>query len=69
MHVQNAETFAFFKSCKAYETALEMKAEGKFGHFGISYGKPVIVMEPVKGGNLANFPDDAKAVPAALKEF
>lgn len=112
MHAQNAENFAFFKKCRAYETALEMKAEGKFKHFGISfhdtadvleqilteypqiavvqiqlnyvdyddpavqsrkcyevcrkYGKPVIVMEPVKGGNLANLPDDAKAVLAAL---
>ena len=26
------------------------------------FGKPVIVMEPVKGGNLANLPEDAKAV-------
>lgn len=26
------------------------------------YGKPVIVMEPVKGGNLVNIPEDAKAV-------
>ncbi len=31
------------------------------------YGKPVIVMEPVKGGNLANLPDDAKAVLDALR--
>ena len=113
MHAQNAENFAFFKSCRAYETALELKAEGKFRHFGISfhdtadvleqilteypqievvqiqfnyvdyddpavqsrkcyevckkYGKPVIVMEPVKGGNLANLPDDAKAVLDALQ--
>ena len=108
MHAQGAENFAYFKRCRAYETALELKAEGKFKHFGISfhdkaevldqilteypqievvqiqfnyvdyddpavqsrkcyevckkYGKPVIVMEPVKGGNLANLPDDAKAV-------
>ena len=113
MHAQNAENFAFFKGCKAYETALELKAEGKFRHFGISfhdtadvleqilteypqievvqiqfnyvdyddpavqsrkcyevckkYEKPVIVMEPVKGGNLANLPDDAKAVLDALQ--
>ena len=113
MHAQNAETFTFFKNCKAYETALELKAEGKFRHFGISfhdtadvleqilmeypqievvqiqfnyvdyddpvvqsrkcyevcrkYGKPIIVMEPVKGGNLANLPDDAKAVLDALQ--
>ena len=108
MHAQNAENFAFFKRCKAYETALELKAEGKFRHFGISFhdtaavldqilteypqieivqiqhnyiddddpavqsracwevchkhGKPVIVMEPVKGGNLVNLPEDALSV-------
>lgn len=108
MHAQGAENFAFFKKCRAYETALELKSEGKFRHFGISFhdraavleqilteypqievvqiqfnyadyddpavesrkcyevcrkfGKPVIVMEPVKGGNLVNLPDKAKAV-------
>ena len=108
MHAQNAESFEFFKKCKAYETALELQKEGKFKHFGISFhdkaevleqilteypqievvqiqfnyidyddpavqsrkcyevckkfGKPVIVMEPVKGGNLVNLPEDAKAV-------
>ena len=112
MHAQNAENFAFFKNCRAYETALELMAEDKFRHFGISFhdraevldqilteypqieivqiqfnyadyndpvvesrkcyevcqkhGKPVIVMEPVKGGNLADLPDDAKAVLDAL---
>lgn len=112
MHAQGAETFAFFKRCRAYETALELKAEGKIRHFGISFhdkasvleqilseypqveivqiqfnyldfddpaiesekclqvcrrfGKPVIVMEPVKGGSLANLPADAKAVLEAL---
>ena len=30
------------------------------------HGKPVIVMEPVKGGNLANLPDDARAPLDAL---
>lgn len=30
------------------------------------YGKPVIVMEPVKGGNLVKLPDDARAVLDAL---
>ena len=28
----------------------------------VKHNKPVIVMEPVKGGNLANLPEDAKAV-------
>ena len=113
MHAQGADNFAYFKKCRAYETALELKAEGKIRHFGISfhdraevleqilteypqvevvqiqfnyldyedpavesrkcyevcrkYGKPVIVMEPVKGGTLANLPEEAKAVLDGLK--
>lgn len=106
MHAQSKEIFAHFKKCRAYEQALEFKAEGKIKHFGISFHdtaevldqilteypqievvqiqlnyvdyddpavqsqkclevcnkhrKPVIVMEPVKGGNLVNLPEDAK---------
>lgn len=108
MHAQGADNFAYFKKCRAYETALEMMEEGKFRHFGISFhdraevleqilteypqievvqiqfnyvdyddpavesrkcyeicqkfGKPIIVMEPVKGGNLVNLPENAKVV-------
>ena len=96
MHSQSKDTFEHFKKCRAYETALELKKEGKIHHFGISfhdkaevleeilkeypqievvqiqfnyldyedpavqsrkcyevcrkYNKPVIIMEPVKGG-------------------
>lgn len=106
MHAQTKEIFSFFKKCHAYETALELKAEGKIKHFGISFhdtaevleqilteypqievvqiqlnyvdyddpavqsrkclevcnkfGKAVIIMEPVKGGNLVNLPEQAK---------
>lgn len=108
MHAQSKDIFAHFKKCKAYETALELKAEGKIKHFGISFhdraevleeileeypqievvqiqfnyldyddpavqsrkcyevcrkfDKPVIIMEPVKGGNLVNLPEDAKKI-------
>jgi hypothetical protein len=108
MHAQSEDHFAYFKKCRAYETALELKAEGKIKHFGISfhdraavlekilveypqievvqiqfnyvdyedeavesrkcyevckkYGKPVIVMEPVKGGSLVNLPQEAKDI-------
>ena len=108
MHAQNAETYKKFKACRAYETAFELKSDGKVRHVGISFhdkaevleqilteypqievvqiqfnyvdyndpgvqsracyevcrqfNKPVLVMEPVKGGNLVNLPDDAKAV-------
>lgn len=108
MHAQSVENFAYFKKHHAYETALELMAEGKFRHFGISFhdraevleqilteypqieavqiqfnyvdyddpavesrkcyevcrkfGKPVIVMEPVKGGSLVNLPENAKAI-------
>ena len=108
MHAQTKELFEKYKRCRAYEQSLELKAEGKIKHFGISFhdkaevldeilteypqievvqlqlnyvdfddpavqsgkcyevcrrhGKRVIVMEPVKGGNLANLPDEAKKV-------
>ena len=105
MHAQNTDLFAKYKACKAYETALELKSEGKIRHMGISFhdkasvldqilteypqievvqiqfnyldyesprvesrkcyevcrkhGKPVIVMEPVRGGQLVNLPTAA----------
>ena len=108
MHAQGAGNYAHFKECHAYETAFELKKEGKVRHVGISFhdkpevleqilteypevevvqiqfnyvdyddpavqsracyevcrkhNKPVIVMEPVKGGNLVNLPEDAKDV-------
>ncbi|MBR2781146.1 MAG: aldo/keto reductase [Eubacteriaceae bacterium] len=108
MHAQNEENFAKYKSCRAYETAFELKKEGKIRHVGISFhdsaevldkilteytdlevvqiqfnyldyeddkvqskacydviskhGKKAIVMEPVKGGKLANMADEAAAV-------
>ena len=108
MHAQNAEFFEKYKKCCAYETAFELKKEGKIKHVGISFhdkadvldeilteypevevvqiqfnyvdyedagiegkkcyeicrkhNKPVIVMEPVKGGNLINLPDAAQNV-------
>ena len=108
MHAQDANIFAKFKKCRAYETALQFKAEGKIKHFGISFhdraavleqilteypqievvqiqfnyadyedpsvesrkcyevcekhGKPVIGMEPVKGGSLVALPEEAQKI-------
>ncbi len=113
MHAQNAHNFKKYKACRAYETALELKAEGKIRHLGISFhdkaevldqilteypqveavqiqfnyvdyedvtvqsrkclevcrkhGKPVIVMEPVRGGSLVDIPEAAKDVFRALE--
>ncbi|SFC88259.1 aldo/keto reductase [Butyrivibrio sp. YAB3001] len=108
MHAQNAKNFEKYKKCKAYETAFELKKEGKIKHVGLSFhdkaevldnilstypeieivqiqfnyvdyedpgvqsrkvwevcrkhNKPVIVMEPVKGGSLIKLPDEAQKV-------
>ena len=113
MHSQDKNNFEKYKQCRAYETALELKSEGKIRHFGISFhdkaavldqilteypqievvqiqlnyvdfedpsieskkclevcrkhGKPAIIMEPVKGGSLANLPENASAVFEGLK--
>ena len=108
MHAQDATLFEKYKRCRAYETCLQLKEEGKIRHFGISFhdradvldrilteypqveivqiqfnyldyanasvqskevyevcrkhGKPVLVMEPVKGGTLVNLPEEADKV-------
>ena len=105
LHSQTNKFFEDFKACRAYETAFELKEEGKIRHVGVSFhdtpevldrilteypqlefvqiqfnyldyddpgiqsrgchdvcerhGKPVVVMEPVKGGQLARLPEDA----------
>ena len=113
MHAQGAGNYDKFQKCRAYETAAELKAEGKIRHVGISfhdraevlerilndhpeieavqiqfnyldyddaavqsrkvyevcrrYDKPVLVMEPVKGGALADLPPAAASVINALR--
>lgn len=108
MHAQNAQNFKHYKKCRAYETAFELKAEGKIRHVGISFhdkatildeilteypqievvqiqfnyvdyddpsvesrkcyevcrkhNKPIIVMEPVKGGSLVKLPKEAQKI-------
>ena len=105
MHAQNRQIYEHFKKCRAYETAFDIKKEGKIKHVGISFhdtadvleeilttypevefvqlqfnyldyndaavqsklcyetctrfGKPVVVMEPIKGGSLINLPSAA----------
>ena len=113
MHAQGRNNYPHFRECKAYETAFQLKAEGKVRHVGISFhdspemleqiltdypeieivqiqfnyldyenpnvqsravyevlerhNKPVLIMEPVKGGTLVNLPADAQAVFDALQ--
>ena len=47
MHAQSKDTFEHFKKCKAYETALELKEEGKIRHFGISFHDKAEVLEEI----------------------
>ena len=47
MHAQNAENFTFFKRCRAYETAFELKAEGKIRHVGISFHDTADVLDRI----------------------
>lgn len=47
MHAQNARNFEKFISCQAYETALELKNEGKIRHLGISFHDTADVLEKI----------------------
>ena len=108
MHSQHSGNYQKFRDCRAYETAFELKREGKVRHVGISFhdgpemldriltdypeiecvqiqlnyvdfddpvveggacyevcrkhGKPIMVMEPVKGGSLVRLPAKAAAL-------
>jgi len=108
LHAMNAERFANYQKMNAVEECLQLKAEGKIRHLGMSFhdksavldriltdcpyievvqiqfnyvdyeddkvesrkcyevcrkhGKPVMIMEPVKGGSLVNLPASAQRV-------
>ncbi len=108
MHSQNATNYKHFKKCRGYETAFQLKKEGKIKHVGISFhdradvlemilseypevevvqiqfnyldyddeaiecrriydvcrkhDKPILVMEPVKGGSLVELPEEADKI-------
>ena len=108
MHALSADNVEHYKKCRAYETLLELKKEGKIRHAGFSFhdkpevldriltdfpeveivqiqfnyldyedvalegrkvyevcrkhNKPILVMEPVRGGSLVNLPEKAAQV-------
>ena len=108
MHAMCASRLEQYENARAFEVALELKAEGKIRHLGMSFhdtadvldqmltkhpeievvqiqfnyvdfednkvesrkcyevcrkhGKPVIIMEPVKGGSLVNLPEAAQKI-------
>lgn len=112
MHAIGRKNYDQYIRCEAFETALELKKQGKIRHVGISFhdqadflervltehpeievvqiqlnyldyddpnlqagavyevcrkfGKGIIVMEPCKGGSLAQLPEEAAGVFAAL---
>lgn len=47
MHAQNKAIFEKFKKCKAYETSIELKKQGKIKHFGISFHDKASVLEEI----------------------
>ena len=47
MHAQNKDWFAHFKRCRGYETALQLKEEGKIRHFGLSFHDTAEVLDEI----------------------
>lgn len=47
MHAQNADNYKKYKRCRAYETALELKKEGKIKLFGLSFHDTADVLKQI----------------------
>lgn len=47
MHAQDKNLFEKYKKCRAYETAFELKAEGKVKHVGLSFHDKACVLEQI----------------------
>ena len=47
MHCQNTEFYKKFEKCNAYRICMELKAEGKIRHFGISFHDTAEVLEKI----------------------
>ena len=47
MHSQNKDVFEKYKRCRAYETALELRREGKVRHVGLSFHDKAQVLDQI----------------------
>jgi len=47
LHAQNADNYKKYRACKAYETAFELKKEGKIKHVGLSFHDKAAVLEQI----------------------
>ncbi len=47
MHAQSCENYSKYKECRAYETAFELKAEGKIRHVGISFHDNAVFLDKI----------------------
>ena len=47
MHAQSSDNFPKYQACRAYETAFELKKEGKIKHVGISFHDSPEVLDQI----------------------
>lgn len=47
MHAQDRSNFEKYKKCRAYETAFDLKREGKIGHVGLSFHDTAEVLDNI----------------------
>ncbi len=47
MHAQDKSLYEKYKRCRAYETAIQLKEQGKIKHFGISFHDKAEVLEEI----------------------
>ena len=47
MHTQNRDLFAKYKKCRAYETAIRLREEGRIKHLAISFHDTADVLDDI----------------------
>ena len=47
MHAQDKQIYEKYKKCRTYETALELLAEGRIKHLGISFHDKAVVLDQI----------------------
>jgi len=69
MHAQDRNNYQKYIRCRAYEIALQLKAEGKIRHFGISFHDKAEILDMILTEHATTGSFSLPPNPDKLEEF